>query len=385
MYIYIYIYIYEYKYIYIWKYAYVYLCVYLICIYTYMCIGCHRYQCPALDHWMVGRAQYEAGHESFWVMLRTGRSHIAEIRYVMSMKDSWHTYKWVMAHIWMSHVTHTNVSCSTAPWRTMEVAVTHEWVISHTWMNHVTYNEWVTSYAYPWMSRVTHSKVSPTSAPPRILSVEATEQSCHAREWVMSHTMNESRLTQISMGHVAHMNESRQTSHVNIRGETIDVWFFWMRVLCNAPKSALQHTATTLQQRCNTLQDTATTERDIWLFGGHGSATHCNALQHTAVSFVTLQRVSNTSYTQIPKNWKLYLYHKKLRVLKYNKKDLNRCQRGYLRMFAVSNVRKKWQVVRVLRLKKIGVLKYNTKHPDRYATEDISGCVSFVTHKKSEK
>jgi len=32
------------------------------------------------------------------------------------VNESWHTYEWVMAHIWMSHGTHMNESCHTYEW-----------------------------------------------------------------------------------------------------------------------------------------------------------------------------------------------------------------------------------------------------------------------------
>ena len=38
------------------------------------------------------------------------------------MSESWHTYEWVMAHIWVSHETRMHQSCHT-----------YEWVM---WMNH---------------------------------------------------------------------------------------------------------------------------------------------------------------------------------------------------------------------------------------------------------
>ena len=54
-------------------------------------------------------------------------SHIW-MSHVTHMNVSCHTYEWVMAHIWMSHVTHMNESCHT-----------YEWVMSHIWMSHVTH------------------------------------------------------------------------------------------------------------------------------------------------------------------------------------------------------------------------------------------------------
>ena len=84
-------------------------------------------------------------------------------------------YEWIMAHIWMSHVTHMEESCHT-----------YGWVMSHIWMSHVTHMEeschtygWVMSHI--WMSYVTHM-----------------DESCHTYGWVMSHMW---------MSHVTHMND----------------------------------------------------------------------------------------------------------------------------------------------------------------------------------
>jgi len=49
--------------------------------------------------------------------------------------QAYHTYEWVMSHIWMSHVTHgmshvTHIDAS---------CHTYEWVMSHIWMSHITH------------------------------------------------------------------------------------------------------------------------------------------------------------------------------------------------------------------------------------------------------
>jgi len=55
------------------------------------------------------------------------------------MDESWHTYGWVMTHIWMSHGTHMNES-----WHT------YEWVMAHIWMSHGTHmnKSW---HTYEWV------------------------------------------------------------------------------------------------------------------------------------------------------------------------------------------------------------------------------------------
>ena len=77
-------------------------------------------------------------HTNKWVMSHIWMSHVTHtnesyhiderkhfidyLSCVTHINESCHTYEWVMSHIWMSHVTHMNESCHT-----------HEWVISHRW------------------------------------------------------------------------------------------------------------------------------------------------------------------------------------------------------------------------------------------------------------
>jgi len=48
------------------------------------------------------------------------REKMHRTSHIIHMNDSFHTYEWVMSHVWMSHVTHMNESCHT-----------YEWVMSH--------------------------------------------------------------------------------------------------------------------------------------------------------------------------------------------------------------------------------------------------------------
>ena len=57
-----------------------------------------------------------------WVMSHMWMSHVTHVN------ESCHTCEWVMSHIWMSHVTRMNESCHTC-----------EWVMSHMWMSYNTY------------------------------------------------------------------------------------------------------------------------------------------------------------------------------------------------------------------------------------------------------
>jgi len=55
------------------------------------------------------------------------------------MNESWHTYEWVMVHIWTSHGTHMKES-----WHTYEWAMTHIWMSYGTHMNEL----W---HTYKWV------------------------------------------------------------------------------------------------------------------------------------------------------------------------------------------------------------------------------------------
>ena len=75
----------------------------------------------------------ESWHTYEWVMahiwIRRSYEHMKEWWNMSSsnhMKESWHTYEWVMAHRWTSHVTHMNESCRP-----------YEGVMSHIWRSHV--------------------------------------------------------------------------------------------------------------------------------------------------------------------------------------------------------------------------------------------------------
>jgi len=106
------------------------------------------------------------------------------------MNESWHTYEWVMSHMWMSHVAHMNESCRTCECVMSHISIGHvthvnescltqEWVMSHIWIGHEHLRARLRCI---WMKHVTHMN-----------------QSCHTHEWVMSH---------IWMSHVSHLNES---------------------------------------------------------------------------------------------------------------------------------------------------------------------------------
>jgi len=167
-----------------------------------------------------------------------------------------HIYEWVMAHIWMSHGTHRNESCThrnASCTHTNESWHTYEWVKAHIWMSHGTHTneswhtyEWV--MAHIRMSHGAHTneswhthEVSWVCALVRSWSESFTNESWHKYEWVISHTwmshvsyhhtspysllewvVYERVMTNIWMRHVKHTNESCLTygwvtSHVFVR------------------------------------------------------------------------------------------------------------------------------------------------------------------------
>ena len=107
----------------------------------------------------------------------TAAQHV--IQRCTHVNESCHTYRWVMSHIWMSHVARMNESCHV-----------YMWVLSHIWMNHVTYvNESCCTYGWG-MSRIWMRHVA------------RMDESCHVYEWVM---------TQVLMSYVTYVNETCHT------------------------------------------------------------------------------------------------------------------------------------------------------------------------------
>jgi len=148
--------------------------------------------------------------------LRHTRKIIPSRGPVTTERVSCSTLKWVMSHIWMSHVTHMNGSCHTMTescsayncvWSSRTMTLTRSWhchvtapvpLVSYvTHMNESCHTyEWVMSI---WMSHVTHmnescpyeSVMSHIWVWPRTIS-----ESCHTYEWVVSHTWVWSHVTE---------------------------------------------------------------------------------------------------------------------------------------------------------------------------------------------
>jgi len=121
----------------------------------------------------------------------TPQSEMCHVTYV---NESWHTYEWVISHVWWSHITQMKHGQS----RCFHSAVCNEsWhmyerVISHVWINSYHTYERVSSHKWDMAHR---DVMTPQSA----MSHEThMNESCHTYEGVMSH---------ICMRHVTHMNE----------------------------------------------------------------------------------------------------------------------------------------------------------------------------------
>ena len=101
----------------------------------------------------------------------------------------WHKYKWVISHIWTSHVTHMDGSCPT-----------YKRVMSHMWWSHVAHVRViphkcrsVTTHPHTWTSHVTRQRVMSHTWTSHLTQIN---ESCLTHEFVMPH---------IWTSHVAHM------------------------------------------------------------------------------------------------------------------------------------------------------------------------------------
>jgi len=162
----------------------------------------------------------ESWHIFAWVMAHLWMSHGTP------MNESWHTYEWVMAHLWMSHGTPMNES-----WHT------YKWVMAHLWMSHGTpmneswhTYEWV--MARPQMSHATHLWMS------------------HGTHMELAGTLCSRNTKDIhqftSTNHVTHTNESWVMSHTWIHKYTMSMWYqkYWLIFVnksCHAHEWVMSH------------------------------------------------------------------------------------------------------------------------------------------------
>jgi len=139
------------------------------------------YQCVITHANKVHKHMQQTTHGAY-ESCRVCMSHVTHVN------ESWHTYEWLMTHIWMSHGAHTNESChmwmrnNTFEWVYRQVQQTMHGVYEsyqHTWMSHVTHECNIIELCQIWMSSVAYERV-------------IAPWMSHVRfEWVLSH-MNES-------------------------------------------------------------------------------------------------------------------------------------------------------------------------------------------------
>ena len=114
---------------------------------------------------------------------------------ILHITESCHTFKWVMSHIPLSHVTHMNESCHTLGW-----------VISHTWIN--------SNPAHFKPGMLVNTGVVYRSHHICMSHVTHIYESCHTYLWVMSHkwmshVAHIMSHVAIFLSHVAHMNKQQ--------------------------------------------------------------------------------------------------------------------------------------------------------------------------------
>jgi len=107
------------------------------------------------------------------------------------MNEACHTHKWVMSHIWMRHVTHTNEACHTYEWGMSHLRTHHATPHSYVTINEVSFNMphlYVTmnevSFDIPHSS-VTMNEVSFESSVTNACHIRHATYICHER---MPHT-----------------------------------------------------------------------------------------------------------------------------------------------------------------------------------------------------
>ena len=120
-----------------------------------------------------------------WVMSHIWMSHVTHVN------ESRHRYEWVMSHRWISHVTRINES-----YHTYERAISHIWMIHGTHMNE-SWHICAWGMAHRSMSHVTHmngschAKQAQQSITKKCdncaYECVVLDESCHTYEWVMSH------------------------------------------------------------------------------------------------------------------------------------------------------------------------------------------------------
>ena len=146
----------------------------------------------------------------------------------MHINDSWHTYEWVMAYIWMSHGIHMNESWAHMTWY-HHISISHTHMRLFIWktiqinMPWHTY-EWV--MAYIWMSHGIHMNESCIHLNESCTYDVKHMNKSHTHEviYIMSHMW----MSYAYMRSYIWMSHARMTSDLSIRHTHVR-WYIWKR------------------------------------------------------------------------------------------------------------------------------------------------------------
>jgi len=212
--------------------------------------SCHTYEWVMSHIWISHVIHiHESCHTYAWVMSHIYMSHVIHIH------ESCHTYAWVMSRIYMSHViytewvtstfyhvTHMNRSYPTHQPRhtskrgwlvngvTPDISIwwhTYTWVMAHIYMRRV-------SHTY----EMSHVDIIPCHTCAGVMShiwmmshmcmshVPHMHQSCHTYTWVTTHIyishVTHMKWVTLTSYHVAHLNTWHEPCHTSNRGRFCD-------------------------------------------------------------------------------------------------------------------------------------------------------------------
>jgi len=191
------------------------------------------------------------------------------------MNASWHTYKWVMSYMWVSHVTQE------AAVRANKSCHTYGYVTPHTWMSHITQEaavrsvapllcEWV--FAHIWVSPVTHTNDSSLTWRSHVTH---TMHPCVTHEWVMSRTkwlFVWWVIAHIWMSHGTHMIDSWHTSEW-VRAHIYEcvMGHIWMSQVTQEAAAHANSPGTHMNESCHTHEWSHVTHMNESCHAGSGS------------------------------------------------------------------------------------------------------------------
>jgi len=132
------------------------------------------------------------------------------LSYVTRMNKSWHTHPWVISHIWVGHVIHTNDSCPISEWVTPRIWMcqAHIRMCNVSQMNELCHTyEWVRSF----------KELCLTLSLRGTIQISYLNVSCHTCKQVTSLLINASVPHEYAMSHSEWVTTHRwdsQISHV---------------------------------------------------------------------------------------------------------------------------------------------------------------------------